>query len=97
MQTTLWPTAPLARAADPGTCQQAPSAPCRSELQGLVLAIHRSWPGLTDEQLCDLLPDYNRGSVIKRRSELVQAGDLCDSRRRAAIRSGRTAIVWGLT
>mgnify|MGYP000066436805 CR=1 FL=1 len=89
-------TAP-ARLTDPATSQVArPTAKRRTQVRDLVLSIHRNRPrGVTDAELCALLPHLTPGSVIKRRGELVADGLLVDSGdRRPVKRTGRAAIVW---
>lgn len=94
-------TTPPARPTDPATSQVArPSARRRSTVRERVLERHRKWPtrGLTDDELCRLLPNITPGSVIKRRGELVADGLLEDSgRRRNVERTGRAAILWRVT
>lgn len=87
-----------ARATDPATSQVArPSASRRAQLRDEIMVQHRYHPhrGMTDDELCALLPEITPGSVIKRRGELVTAGLLEDSgERRPVRRTGRAAIVW---
>ena len=87
-----------ARLTDPATSHVArPSAARRNLVRDAVIVAHRHRPmtGLTDAELCDLLPDITPGSVIKRRGELVADGLLVDSgHRRPVPRTGRAAIVW---
>lgn len=67
----------------------------RSRLRTDVLALHQVHPdGLTDDELARLLPDDDKGSIVKRRGDLVRAGHLKDSGRTRPTRRGCAAIVW---
>jgi hypothetical protein len=65
------------------------------ELLRSVAAAH-SGNGLTDEEMQVRL-DMNASTQRPRRVELVQAGLVKDSGRRARTRSGRNAVVWVAT
>lgn len=51
----------------------------------------------SDETIADHLPTMNRGSVVRRRGELVALGLVRDTGVYARTRSGCRALVWGLT
>lgn len=69
----------------------------RSRLRAEVLALHQANPnGLTDDELARLLPDDDKGSIVKRRGDLVHAGHLEDSGRTRQTRRSCAAIVWRL-
>lgn len=100
-QVSLWPTGPAARPSDPETSALTITTSALSELQALILEVHRAHAGLTDEELIVKLANGHRpgrrdGTVIKRRAELVKAGLLIDSGNRRNVSSGRAAVVWGL-
>lgn len=53
--------------------------------------------GLTDDQLCELLPGEHPGSVSKRRSDLVKDGLVVAHWSTRTTRFGREATVWVAT
>lgn len=94
-QPTLFATGPTARLTDPATCLQAPKGATLTRLQGAVMDVHRAHPnGLTDEELRAQLPQFNGGSLVKRRTELARAGLVYDSGTTRTTTGGRAAIVW---
>lgn len=67
----------------------------RSRLRQAVHEAHRAHPeGLTDDQVAELLPGEDKGSIAKRRGDLVADGLLIDSGATRPTRRGCAAIVW---
>lgn len=95
IQSSLWPTGPMARWNDPETSFSAAtslSGAHLSNLQSIVLAVHRGHPeGLTDGEMVVLASKttsgLNDGSLRKRRCELFRGGllDRTDERRNGMI------------
>lgn len=99
-QPTLFPTGPTARTTDPPTslaAGQSLSTEALSVMQEWVMCAHLEHLGLTDEQMCELLPDFHPPSLIKRRGELAKAGLVVDSGRTRFTKRWRDAIVWKRT
>lgn len=99
MQASLFDLAPMPRhrATDPETSKAAARAQKPSALETEILEVfrlHRPEIGLTDDQLCRLLPDRYGPTVKTARSRLSNAGHLVDSGQRAKSRRGRDMIVW---
>lgn len=96
-QPTLFATGPTARPTDPATSLQAPKGDTLTRLQAVVMDVHRAHPnGLTDQELRRHLPQFDGGSLVKRRSELARAGLVFDTGTTRETASGRRAIVWRL-
>jgi hypothetical protein len=69
----------------------------RSRLHGDILRLHQSRPaGLTDDEVAVVLYGDDRGTIARRRLDLVREGLLRDSGRRRVTRRGSSAIVWEL-
>lgn len=67
----------------------------RSKLRARVLELHRANPaGLTDDELAVRLPDEDKGSIAKRRGDLVAEGALVNTGKTRSTRRGCAAIVW---
>lgn len=97
-QPTLFATGPTARPSDPATSLQAPKGDTLTRLQAAVMEAHRAHPnGLTDQELRRHLPQFDGGSLVKRRSELARAGLVFDTGTTRETNSGRRAIVWRVT
>lgn len=104
---TPTPRAPMRRPAaltDPETSWQAGRADtegkqaARSRLRDRILELHRAHPeGLTDDEVAAHFPDADKGSVAKRRGDLVAGGFLIDSGDQRRTRRGCAAIVWKVT
>ena len=98
-------TTPRARNSDPTTSHDAAAtvtADTVTSTQHRILEALRAGGPMTDEHLCMALADVERqpvsvSGVRTRRSELVAAGHVVDTGRRQPTRTGRTAIVWGLS
>lgn len=84
----------LARRDHPATAHAAAAsvAPARRELHARLLAALTNG-GLTDEEMQDRT-GMNPSTQRPRRVELVDSGQVRDSGRRRACRSGRLAVVW---
>jgi hypothetical protein len=69
-----------------------------TRVQTVVMDTHRAHPnGLTDQELRRHLPQFDGGSLVKRRSELARAGLVFDTGTTRETASGRRAIVWRVT
>ena len=98
-------TTPRARTSDPETSHHAAGTVTQlavTRTQNLILEALRGHGPLTDEELCFRLADAQAEAVSvsgvrTRRSELVTAGHVVDTGRRKPTRTGRTAIVWGIS
>lgn len=87
-------TEPRSRAQDPPTSRQAPSNQASSELAQRILDMfHRYW-SLTDDDLCELLPDMHGPTVRTCRSRLKNNGLLVPSGATRKSTRGRDMIVW---
>lgn len=87
-----------ARVSDPATSHAAAAIP-RAGLRARVLAahVHHDDRGLTDDELVQLFPEANEGSVKKRRSELSREGLVTATDRTRPTRRGCAAVVWKAT
>lgn len=100
---TSWPTStqPVARRTDPSTSHAA-AASVRDlrKSQAAVLYVLATHGGMTDDELqrryaaMPQLPRQSESGVRTRRRELVDAGLVRDTGRKAPLASGRMAIVW---
>jgi hypothetical protein len=91
---------PRHRHTDPDTSQAAAAAQRPSALEAEIIRVfhlHRPHVGLTDDQVCRLLPDRYAPTVKTARSRLTKAGVLVDSGQRQRSNRGRDMIVWRLT
>lgn len=90
---------PATRSTDPLTSHEAArtvAAHCSAQQQRVLGALYvLTWA--SDETIADHLPTMNRGSVVKRRSELVALGLVRDTGVFARTRSGCRCQVWSLT
>lgn len=88
-----------ARTTDPATSHEAARtvAVHASAQQQRVLGALWTLTWASDETIADHLPTMNRGSCVKRRSELVALGLVRDAGVYARTRSGCRAQVWSLT
>jgi hypothetical protein len=85
------------RRTDPETSRTAAATQQNSPLEGDILEVfrlHRPYAGLTDDQLCRLMPERYGPTVKTARSRLTKRGLLVDSGRRAPSGRGREMIVW---
>ncbi len=98
-------TIPKARPSDPQTSHDAAgtvTADTVTRTQELILEALRAHGPMTDEHLFMRLADakgepVSVSGVRTRRSELVTAGQIVDTGHRRPTRTGRSAIVWGMT
>lgn len=90
---------PAARSTDPVTSHEAArtvAVHATAQQQRVLGALYvLTWA--SDETIADHLPSMNRGSCVKRRSELVALGLVRDTGVYARTRSGCRSIVWSLT
>jgi hypothetical protein len=98
---TAEPTPLAVRERDPDTsvaaAVKAATRAKRSRLRADILKAHQANPaGLTDDQLDELLVDDDRGTIARRRKDLVVDGILEDSGMRRRTRRNADAIVWRL-
>jgi hypothetical protein len=69
----------------------------RSRLRADILRLHQLHPaGLTDDALAETLVGDDRGTIARRRLDLVREGLLEDSGDRRVTRRGSQAVVWKL-
>lgn len=69
----------------------------RSRLRAQILRLHQAAAdGLTDDELATQLLDEDRGTIAKRRGDLVRDGELVDTGRTRRTRRGCAAIVWAV-
>ena len=98
-------TTPRARTSDPETSHHAAGTVTQlavTRTQNLILEALRGHGPLTDEELCRRLADAQAEAVSvsgvrTRCSELVTAGRVVDTGERKPTRTGRSAIVWGVS
>lgn len=93
------PDRPMVRPSDPATSHQAANAvaPHLADQQARVLGAISVLRLATDEELADSLPSMNRGSVVRRRADLVDKGLVEPSGITKPTRSGCAAIIWQIT
>lgn len=90
---------PRHRHTDPDTSRAAARAQQPSALEAEIVRtfqLHRPTIGLTDDQLCRLLPDRYAPTVKTARSRLTRAGVLVDTGARQRSNRGRDMCVWRL-
>ena len=89
---------PRARHTDPQTAHRAARSVSGVGLEESILVVFRGplagSEGLTDDDVCAMLPDRYPPSVKSARSRLTKAGLLVDSGRRRASNRGAEMIVW---
>lgn len=89
---------PRHRRSDPDTSRAAAAVQRCSELEGEIRSIF-GWHGgrgLTDDELCRLLPDRYPPTVKTARSRLAKRGVLYDTGQRRRSQRGRDMAVWQL-
>lgn len=76
------------------------SLPTLNATQRVILDLYRSRGPMTDEAMYEaygaLDPAAYRNTVLPARNALYKIGAVVDTGKRAQVKSGRTAIVWGL-
>lgn len=90
---------PRHRRTDPDTSRAAAACQQPSALEAEIVntfRLHRPHIGLTDDQLCRLLPDRYAPTVKTARSRLAKRGVLVDTGQRQRSNRGRDMAVWQL-
>lgn len=87
---------PRARRADPPTSRAAAAAQRGGVPRAIVAVLNDVRGGLTDDALCDRLPDLHPATVKTARSRLAKSGLVVDTGRTARSHRGCDMTIWRL-